>query len=47
MSHAQIVASYSDTALAGVIRSLSIAWWPDRLIAAQQELARRKRTTKP
>ena len=41
MTHSQIVAGYSDTALAGIIRSLSVAWWPDRLMAAQAEKSRR------
>jgi hypothetical protein len=41
MTSPQIVATYSDRAIECVIRSLSVAWWPDRLIAAQNEKSRR------
>lgn len=43
-SHAKIVAAYSDNALLGIIRQLSMTGqWEDRLNAAKAELARRER----
>lgn len=44
MTHLEIVATYSDTTLKGVIKSLSFksAWWPERLEAALKEQAKRK-----
>jgi hypothetical protein len=43
MTHAQIVATYSDGALAGIIRQLSISGaWGIRLTAAMIEQNKRK-----
>lgn len=44
MTDQEIVSSYSNTALAGVIRSLEAmgSWWTERLEAARHELAKRR-----
>jgi hypothetical protein len=43
MADDQIAATYSDTALQGIVRDLSRSRsWPSRLRAAQLELSRRK-----
>jgi len=45
MTHAEIVADYSDGALAGLIRQLSCTRnWPERLRAAQAESAKRAKS---
>lgn len=42
MSHSQIVATYSDPALEGIIRQLDASGeWPARLRAAREELRKR------
>lgn len=45
MNHAAIVATYSDNALEGIIRSLAkTGEWPQRLRAASAEMRRRKKS---
>jgi hypothetical protein len=47
MNHAQIVATYSDNALTGIIQQLTISRnWPERLEAARNELKQRKNLNK-
>jgi hypothetical protein len=48
MNDAQIVATYSNTALIGIIQQLSVkgTWWPERLLAAKIELTKRKTPNK-
>ena len=43
MTHAEIVATYSDNALAGIIKQLTESGdWKERLKAAKHEMIRRK-----
>lgn len=45
MTDAEIVATYTDKALAGIVQGLitSGVWWPARLQAAKTELTKRKK----
>jgi hypothetical protein len=48
MSPEEIVCSYSDETLHGIVRQLSVSGdWPQRLRAVKRELQRRKSKRRP